>query len=221
MLRPAPRPSRARRPTKGPGFTLLGAPRVTAQLTVVGNPPSSAQVAARLWDVAPGGAGQRLVARGLYRPSGTAPDSFELHANGWHFAAGHVAKLELLGADAPYGRPSNGAFTIDVRALQLRLPVRGAAPLRLRLATRCTHAGLSASVRAAGLRLLRVRFYVGGRAAGVDRRAPFERVVLRRRPRPGRVRVGARVRGDDGRTASTSALAAVCVRRRGIVRFTG
>jgi hypothetical protein len=106
----------------GAGYTLLGAARVSAKLTVSGTPPTSAQVAARLWDVAPGGAGQTLVARGLYRPSGAASDSFELHPNGWHFARGHAAKLELLGADAPYARPSNGSFTIAVRQLDLRLP---------------------------------------------------------------------------------------------------
>ena len=35
---------------------------------------------------------------------------FQLHPNGWHFAAGHVAKLELLGADSdPAGL---GGFTV-------------------------------------------------------------------------------------------------------------
>lgn len=113
-------------PARGAGFTLLGAPRVAARLSVTGNPAASAQVAARLWDVAPGGARQTLVARGLYRPSGGASDAFELHPNGWRFASGHVAKLELLGADAPYGRASNGAFSIAVRQLDLRLPIREA-----------------------------------------------------------------------------------------------
>jgi hypothetical protein len=106
------------------GWTLLGAPAITARLMVRGTEPSSAQVAARLWDVAPDGASQQLVARVLYRPSGGSRDTFELNANGWRFAAGHVPKLELLGADAPYGRPSNGSFTIDVQRVVLRLPVR-------------------------------------------------------------------------------------------------
>ncbi len=111
-------------PATGAGFTLLGAARVNAKLAVSGTAPTSAQVAARLWDVAPGGGGQTLVARALYRPSGAATDSFELHPNGWRFAPGHRAKLELLGSDAPYGRPSNGHFSIAVRELDLRLPVR-------------------------------------------------------------------------------------------------
>jgi hypothetical protein len=104
------------------GWTLLGAPTVLAKLSVSG---TAAQIAARLWDVAPDGASQTLVARGTYRPIGSgAPERFQLHANGWRFAPGHVPKLELLGADAPYTRVSNGAFAIAVNSLALRLPAR-------------------------------------------------------------------------------------------------
>ena len=106
----------------GDGYTLLGAPEITAALEVSGAAPEDAQVNARLWDV--DGDSQRLVARGTLRPSGGATDVWELHANGWRFAPGHVAKLELLGADAPYARPSNAAFTVSVSALELRLPTR-------------------------------------------------------------------------------------------------
>jgi predicted acyl esterase len=108
-----------RLPVKRP-FTLLGAPRVRAQLTVAGARPEDAQIASRLWDVAPDGT-QRLVARGSYRPVG---DHWLLHANGWRFARGHTVKLELLGNDAPYTRPSNGSFTITVAKLRLILPRR-------------------------------------------------------------------------------------------------
>ena len=108
---------------RGGGYTLLGAPTITARLRVTGA-ASFAQVAARLWDVAPGGTSQTLVARGLYRPSGGESDVWQLHANGWRFAPGHVARLELLGADPPYGRPSNLPFAVEVRRLELRLPVR-------------------------------------------------------------------------------------------------
>jgi hypothetical protein len=77
--------------------------------------------------IAPDGT-ETLVARGLYRPdinSGPAPTHqvFQLHADGWKFAAGHVAKLELLPSDAPYGRVSNGQLPITVSNLELRLPV--------------------------------------------------------------------------------------------------
>ena len=108
----------------GPGYTLMGSPTVIADINSVG--PTS-QVAARLLDVAPDGT-ETLVARALYRPdvnSGPAPTRqvFQLHADGWKFAAGHVAKLELLPNDAPYGRVSNGQMPVTVPNLQLRLPV--------------------------------------------------------------------------------------------------
>jgi hypothetical protein len=104
------------------GYRLLGAPTVIARLAVDGE-PSQTQVAARLWDVAPDGS-QTLVARGLFRPTGRASDVWQLHANGWRFAAGHVPRLELLGSDPPYARPSNRPFQIEVERLELRLPVR-------------------------------------------------------------------------------------------------
>ncbi len=71
---------------------------------------------------------ETLVARGLYRPeinSGTAATRqvFQLHPNGWKFDTGHIAKLELLPADQPYGRNSNGQLPVTVSNLELRLPV--------------------------------------------------------------------------------------------------
>jgi len=121
-------------PAPAAGYTLLGAPTVAAQLEVSGE-PSVTQVAARLWDVAPDGQSQTLVARGLYRPSGGSSDVFQLHPNGWTFAAGHVPRLELLGADSPYGRASNLPFQIQVEGLELRLPVRERPDCRVVLPT--------------------------------------------------------------------------------------
>jgi predicted acyl esterase len=105
------------------GYTLIGAPTVIARFSQ-SNPNS--QVAARLLDVAPDGT-ETLVARGLWRPritAGSGRQVFQLHPNGWRFAPGHVAKLELLPNDAPYGRPSNGQGDFTVSNLELRLPVR-------------------------------------------------------------------------------------------------
>ncbi|HYP48887.1 MAG TPA: CocE/NonD family hydrolase [Thermoleophilaceae bacterium] len=111
-------------PAAGDGYTLLGSPTVIGRFEVSNERhPDSAQVAARLWDVAPNGGPQTLVARGLYRPVGSGREVFQLHANGWRFEPGHQAKLELLGNDAPYGRKSNGSFQITARDVQLRLPV--------------------------------------------------------------------------------------------------
>ena len=106
-------------PAPAGGYTLMGSPTIVA--SIVASSPTS-QVAGRLVDVAPDGT-QTLVARGLYRPTDEAQQVFQLHPNGWHFDEGHVAKLQLLPADAPYGRVSNGQAPVTVSDLQLRLPV--------------------------------------------------------------------------------------------------
>jgi dienelactone hydrolase len=107
-------------PAAGQGFTLLGAPTVTANLALTGQ---FAYIAARLWDVDPATNTETLVARGVYRVAGGGVQSFQLHPGAWHFAYGHIPKLELLGQDAPYLRPSNGAFQIQVSDLHLVLPL--------------------------------------------------------------------------------------------------
>lgn len=106
----------------GPGYTLLGAPTISADILSLS--PSN-QLAARLLDVAPDGT-ETLVARGLYRPdtnTSATRQLFQLHPSGWRFEAGHQAKLELLAFDAPYARPSQGQVPITVANLELRLPV--------------------------------------------------------------------------------------------------
>jgi hypothetical protein len=88
-----------------------------------------AYIAGRLVDVDPATNTKTLIARGAYRIDPKAPNgrqTFQLSANGWHFAAGHVPELELLGRDAPFLRPSNGVFSIAVSRLELRLPVHEA-----------------------------------------------------------------------------------------------
>jgi hypothetical protein len=110
----------------GTGYTLLGSPTVVADLNVTGQFPI---IAARLWDVDSSTGNETLVARGVYRLDSSAPDGlqvFQLHPGAWHFAAGHIPKLELLGQDSPYVRSSNGQFSISVSDLQLRLPVHEA-----------------------------------------------------------------------------------------------
>jgi hypothetical protein len=107
---------------RGPrAFTLVGAPTLLARLQVEG-PPGAAQLAGRLWDVAPLG-GRTLVARGFYRPT-DGRNIWQLHPGAWRFRPGHAVQLELLGSDAPFGRPSNSAFAVEVKRLELRLPLR-------------------------------------------------------------------------------------------------
>jgi hypothetical protein len=102
-------------------YTLVGSPTVIADLDVDGD---FAEIVARLWDVAPDGS-QSLVTHGLYRPrlDNLGPQVIQLEPGGWQFTAGHEAKLELLGQSHPYGRASNGTFTITASNLELRLPV--------------------------------------------------------------------------------------------------
>jgi predicted acyl esterase len=104
------------------GYTLMGSPTIVADIN---SPSPTAQIAARLVDVPPGGGDATLVARGVYRPAvGSATNQvFQLHPNGFKFEAGHVAKLELLPNDTPYDRPSNGQLPITISNLELRLPV--------------------------------------------------------------------------------------------------
>lgn len=102
------------------GYTMIGGAAVMAKLAIRGKSP---ELAERLWDVGPNGR-QTLVARGVYRPAGSGRVIFQLHPGAWHFAKGHRPKLQLLGRDAPYARPSNGTFSIKVSGLTLVLPTR-------------------------------------------------------------------------------------------------
>jgi pimeloyl-ACP methyl ester carboxylesterase len=106
------------------GYTLLGLPTVRARIATTG---PFGQLNSRLWDVSPDGS-QRLISRGAYRlrdfQSGRV--TFQLHGNGWCFAPGHRPKLELLGKDEPFLRPSNpppGAFSVSVSDLDVALPI--------------------------------------------------------------------------------------------------
>jgi predicted acyl esterase len=104
--------------------TVIGAPKVRANLEIDGVRPDVSQIAGRLWDVAPDGGTQLLVARGTFRPSGDGEARWYLHPAAHRFAPGHTIRLELLGNDLPYARPSNGVFSIDLDGLEAKLPVR-------------------------------------------------------------------------------------------------
>ncbi len=113
-------PNTAGYTTVSSGFTMLGLPTVTAHVVETG---PYGEIAARLWDVLPSGV-QRLISRGVYRldegENGTV--TFQLHGNGYRFAAGDTVKLQLLGRDAPYYRASNGAFSVEASDVTVTLP---------------------------------------------------------------------------------------------------
>ena len=120
-------PGTVRHTLAAPGrraVTLLGAVRLRAALEVTGVEPRNAQIAARLWDVDSETGEQTLVARGMLRPRGEERERWYLHPAAWSFEPGHDAVLELLGNDAPYARPSNGSFEIELGALRVTLPIR-------------------------------------------------------------------------------------------------
>lgn len=115
-------------PAPAGGYTIIGAPTVVAGIEQAG---TDSQIAARLVDVAPGGATKTLIARGLWRPAPKGTQVFQLHANGWKVEEGHVARLELLAKDASvpaggianYGRPSNNQTDATIKNMDLRIPV--------------------------------------------------------------------------------------------------
>lgn len=102
------------------GFTLMGSPTIVVDMSASNE---AAQVAARLWDVAPDNT-QALVTHAFYRPrrDNQGPQVFQLHPNGWHFVAGHTVKLELLGQSVPYGRAGHVPFDVFLKKVELRLP---------------------------------------------------------------------------------------------------
>jgi predicted acyl esterase len=120
-----------RLPAMSGDATFMGSATVIADIN---SPSPNNQIAARLLDVGPDGQ-QRLVARALLRPAvGNQRQVFQLHPNGYTFAAGHVPKLQLLPKDSAgsptdagsilaYSRASNGQTDITVSNLELRLPV--------------------------------------------------------------------------------------------------
>ena len=102
------------------GTTMMGLPTIRAQIETTGK---FGQIAARLWDITPDGQ-QRLISRGVYslRNNQSGRIAFQLHGNGWRFANGDVAELQLLGRDTPYYQAGNRPFSVTVSDLRVGLP---------------------------------------------------------------------------------------------------
>jgi pimeloyl-ACP methyl ester carboxylesterase len=103
----------------GRPFTMLGLPTVQAHIRTNGR---GGFIAARLWDVHAGT--QTLVSRGVYRLRDNQRGDilFQLFGNGWRFAPGHTAKLELLGNDPNFLRTSNFEFSVRISHARVDLP---------------------------------------------------------------------------------------------------
>ena len=212
--------------------TMVGLPVIQARIRTTG---AGGQLDGRLWDVGPDGQ-QILVSRGGYRLADdqTGRILFQLQGNGYRFERGHTARLELTGRDAPFLRPSNGRFTVEVLDATLELPVRerpgtgsvvapaqdaGAAPrrsLRLSIAPRRVRAGRTtkfrivvrerrcAACRLRAARATRVRF-----AGKTYRLRGSRRTVTLRLRRPGMVRARATRSGYRAGTAGVRVIRAV------------
>jgi hypothetical protein len=98
---------------------MLGMPTVESRIETKGR---GGFIAARLWDVH--GGRQLLVSRGVYRLRDNQGGRivFQLYGNGWKFARGHVAKLELLGRDPNLLRTSNFRFSVRFTRTRVDLP---------------------------------------------------------------------------------------------------
>jgi predicted acyl esterase len=98
----------------------MGLPTIRAHIDTTGK---YGQIAARLWDITPDGQ-QRLITRGVYSLKNNQQGDivFQLHGNGWRFAKGDVAELQLLGRDAPYYQAPNQSVSVTVSKLQVSLP---------------------------------------------------------------------------------------------------
>lgn len=111
---------------EAPAETMVGIPRVHASYELTG---SEGMLVAKVWDVAPDGR-RSLVTRGVYRLSTSGGDppagelEFGLFGNHWRFEPNHRVELELAPSDAPYLRPSNLPFELELRDVSLTLPTR-------------------------------------------------------------------------------------------------
>lgn len=100
-------------------FTLIGSPYVRVKVRAKGR---NGQVAARLW--LQRGSKQRLVSRGVYRLRRNQRGwvRLQLHPQGMEIPRRSRLKLQLLGRDPGYARPSNGRFSVKIKRVKLTLP---------------------------------------------------------------------------------------------------
>jgi hypothetical protein len=105
------------------GVTMLGQPVITGRVHTRGD---NGQLAARVWDRAPGTGMQRLITRGIYRLTDDQRGRFKftLDGNGWKFSRGHRIVVELLGRDAPTYAPAPTAFSARLTNVRVSVPVR-------------------------------------------------------------------------------------------------
>ncbi|MDQ1632354.1 MAG: type transport system ATP-binding protein, partial [Frankiaceae bacterium] len=123
------------------GYRSVSSPLTSHRITVgigyvdaeyAAVPGTAAQIAARVWDVAPDGT-QLLISRGVYRldpvygdaPSGRLRVPF--YGNHFDLPVGHKLRLDLQQQDDPtYLPPSPTASTVTLKDIHMVLPTRSA-----------------------------------------------------------------------------------------------
>jgi hypothetical protein len=108
--------------------TMIGSTIVEIGFSFAGDATQSGlQLNARLYDVFPNGEAV-MVDRGTRRISSaeaaTGEIAYELHGNGWRFAAGHRIRIEIAQDDHPYVQFSSVPSSTTLAGVNLYVPVR-------------------------------------------------------------------------------------------------
>jgi len=93
---------------------------------------TTAELAARLWDITPG-VHQSLISRTVYRIQGTTGAhtlslAFELSPNAWQLACGHQLQLERTLDEGATWRPDSESSTMSLSNMSLSVPVVAGPP---------------------------------------------------------------------------------------------
>ena len=108
--------------------TMIGATRVEIGFSFAGDANQAGlQLNTRLYDVFPNGDAV-MVDRGPRRISSaeaaTGQIAYELHGNGWRFAAGHRIRIEIAQDDHPFVQFSSVPSSTTLTGVNLHIPVR-------------------------------------------------------------------------------------------------
>jgi hypothetical protein len=94
----------------------------------------TAELDARVWDVAPNGGPTLLMTRGTYRIDPAKGDAggtlrLPLFGNQWNLEVGHQIRLDLSEVDFPYLLNTRSLNTLQISNIKLTLPTREAVEL--------------------------------------------------------------------------------------------
>jgi dienelactone hydrolase len=106
--------------------TMIGSAKLTVDFSTVPALPQGFQLDSRLYDVFPSGKAV-LVDRGPRRVTdqeiAAGHVTYELHGNGWRFAAGHQIRVEITQDDEPWLKSSSIPSSATLTRAHLDIPV--------------------------------------------------------------------------------------------------